>query len=199
MSPPDLRAEPEHAQAVLEGLQYPGEVLEGLELDGCTIRSCVFSGASLPGARFEDCTFIGCDLSNASLPDARLAGVTFVECKLVGVDFIAVRPVGIEVEFRASILQYAAFSGLFLKGTRFRDCDATFADFTRTDLRTADFSGTDLGGATFHETDLRGARLHQARGVDLDPTHNRIAKATLNPEAAVRALRRLGAVVEDGA
>ena len=187
------------AEAYFENDTFSGFELAGLDLSRKELQGCTFRHVKLPdsrwtGAVLEDCTFELCDLSNMVLKGMAARDVRFSECKLVGVDWSGLAP-GARIDFEGCDLRYASFAAMHLRKTRLVRCNLAEATFADVDLTESDFEDSDLSGCSFRDCVLRHADLSRARGVLVDPAHNRARGVRVSVEAAVLLARSAGMVV----
>lgn len=113
--------------AVTSQANFPGAMLDSLDLRGLYASGTDFSGASMRGTVLRDSTlsksrFDGSDLSNADLERANLESASFRNASLAGADFSKAR------------LAYADLRGADLDRADFRDADLFMADVRGVDL-----------------------------------------------------------------
>jgi uncharacterized protein YjbI with pentapeptide repeats len=179
---------PPFPDAYYEGRCFNGVASRGLTLEDreffqCRFESCQFLEAVFRRCRFEQCTFEKCDLSVMKPLESQFIGVRFVKSKLLGIDWtLAARPA--TLGFHGCSLNHATFQRLALPKLELCECLAREVDFTGANLTNADCTRTDFLGSRFVETNLTGANFSQATNYAIDPTSNRIRKATFTlPEA----------------
>lgn len=182
-----------------EGLA-PGEVLSGVEFEGCRFDGSVLEKAVLRGCRFTDCTFTACNLTMVDLAGSRFTDCRFVECKALAVAWsradsapLSQRPWDME----RCRLDLGSFRDAVVPGARFTGCSMREVDLGGADLQRAELTGCDLTAATITGTDLRAATLAGSSGYAFDPAENRVAGLTVDAAAAGGILRTIGLVVED--
>ncbi|MGL5866715.1 MAG: pentapeptide repeat-containing protein [Dermatophilaceae bacterium] len=181
-----------------DGLR-PGEVLDGVELEGCRLTGSMLEKAVVRGCRFTDCVFTGCNLSMADLDSSVFQDCRFVDCKALAVSWARARPSPLSArpwQFDRCRLDLGTFRDSVAARSRFSSCSLRDVDFGEADLRRVDFAGSDLAGATFAGTDLREASLLGAHGYAFDPAENRVRGLRLDLEAAGGILLAIGLVVE---
>jgi uncharacterized protein YjbI with pentapeptide repeats len=181
-----------------EGVNFTtaGDLSKGGEYEGCVFAACNFSGVDLSRMIFIDCRFEQCDLSMAKLINTSFQDVYFKGCKQLGLRFDECSGKILSFSFEACILNLSAFSGLKLKGTRFKDCLLREVDFGSCDLTQADFSNSDLDRALFQNTILEGADFRTAYNFTIDPEMNRLRKARFSTQGLVGLLGKYQIVVE---
>ncbi len=182
-----------------EGLQ-PGEVLSGVELEGCRLDGSVLEKAVLRGCRFTEVTFTGCNLSMADLSGSRFTDCRFVECKALAVAWSRADPAPLSQrpwEMERCRLDLGSFRDAALPGARFLDCSMREVDLGGADAHGAELVRCDLTGATVTGTDLRDASLVGSFGYAFDPAENRVRGLRVDAPGAGGILRAIGLVVED--
>lgn len=182
-----------------EGLE-PGEVLSGIEFEGCRFTGSVLEKAVLRDCRFTDCTFTGCNLSMADLVGSRFTDCRFVECKALAVAWaradeapLSTRPWDME----QCRLDLGSWRDADLAGSRFVGCSMREVDLGGADVHGAELLDCDLAGATVAATDLRDASLVGSAGYAFDPAENRVRGLRVDAAAAGGILRAMGLVVTD--
>ncbi len=158
--------------------------------------SCDFSYAVLRNCKFEHC-----DLTTATCPRTRAYGIELHRCQASGIDFA-------NADFSLGV-------GAFSSAT-FRDCNLSYADFSRTTLSGAVFTGSRLSHSVWHDAslndanlsdcdldniearglDLRGADLRDARFNRLDPREIDLTGVRLYAEQGLEVLRTLGIKID---
>ena len=161
-------------------------------LEGATFHDCVFDGCDLHEARILDCRFVDTDFLSSDLGLVDVAGsaflgVTIENAHAIGVNWsTAFCDVNhrLEVDFKDTVLNFARFEGLDLRGRRFEGCTIHEALFDRCNLVDASFRRSDLAGTQFLGCDLAGADLRKAHGYRIDVRSNAVAGLrALMPEA----------------
>lgn len=182
-----------HSRRLTGGLDE-GEVLRGVDFDGCEFAGTVLVGARLLGCTFTECTFTGVDMSRAEVTDTRFAECVFTDSRLLGVNFALAQtsPLSAPFRFERCRLDYASFRGLDVTGSVWRDCGLTEADFGEAVARRADFAGSDLSRAVFAGSDLREASFVGAVGYDFDIRENQVRGARFGLLEAGILLRPFG-------
>lgn len=181
-----------------EGLA-PGEVLDGVELEGCRFERAVLEGAVLRGCTFTDGVFVGCNLNRVDLVGSRFTDCTFVDCTALAVTWTRAAEAALSArpwDFERCRLDLASFQEAATAGSRLVGCSLREADFGGADAQRVDFSGSDLAGAVFVGTDLRGASLIGATGYVFDPSENRVRGLRVDAFGAEGLLVAMGIVVE---
>jgi len=69
---------------------------------------------------------------------------------------------------------------MILQQVIIKDCEANEVDFTESNLNKANCTMTDFKGSKFSNTDLSYADFTSAKNYDIDPTYNKIKKATFS-------------------
>ncbi len=181
-----------------EGLA-PGEVLEGVELEGCRFDRAVLEGAVLRGCTFTECVFSACNLNRVDLDGSRFTDCTFVDCTALAVTWTRAAPAPLSArpwDFERCRLDLASFQGASMAGSRLVDCSLREADFGGADAQGVDLGGCGLAGAVFVGTDLRAASLLGATGYVFDPSENRVRGLRVDAFGAAGLLVAMGVVVE---
>ena len=153
-------------------------VLEGASFHDCVFESCDLHEAKLIDCRFVDTDFLGGDLGLMHVTGSAFLGVTFEKAHAVGVNWSAAFTDAnhrLEVDFKDSVLSFARFEGLDLRGRRFEGCTIHEALFDRCLLHEASFRRSDLSGSLFLACDLSGADLRKAHGYRIDVRSNTVA------------------------
>nr|WP_240762387.1 pentapeptide repeat-containing protein [Paenibacillus thalictri] len=120
--------------------------------------------------------------------DSQFSQVRFSECKLVGINWTeAIWPkisIPGALAFEECTLNHSTFIGLELQQCVIRKCMAKNVDFREANFTKADLSSTDFSESVFGETNLTSADFSYSRNYQIDPSGNRITKATfMLPEA----------------
>jgi uncharacterized protein YjbI with pentapeptide repeats len=179
-----LLADDAFEDETFDGLELAAARLEGKDFSGCTFRNLKLAESRWDGARLEDCVFDDCDLTRAVPGQLALRGVEFRRCKLMGIEWAGLAPHP-DMRFSDCNLRYCSFIALRAGKTPFLRCALLEASFVDVDLAGSTFDDCQLEGARFEGCDLRGATFTTSRGLQLDPTRNRVQGATLSLEAAV--------------
>ena len=169
------------------------------EADGTEGVGCSFRHADLDGAAFDHCDLSLCDFGDASTFGLVLRGCTAQGLQCAGARFTRHPSRSItltEFEARDCNLSFAEFSrvhleGAVLAGSRLRE--AVFDDVV---LRGADLTGCDLSAVTARRLDLAGADLRDATIDGLDPRRIDLAGARINAWQAPALLEALGLTVD---
>ena len=161
------------------------------EYENCIFIHCDFYNTDLSKFVFADCTFTDCNLSMAGLVKTALREVMFTGCKMLGLHFENCNEFGFAVGFENCILNHASFYKTRCKNTRFTNVQLLETDFTECDLSTAVFSNCDLAGATFENTILEKADLTTAFNYSINPSVNKIKKASFSLPAVTGLLDHL--------
>lgn len=181
-----------------EGLP-PGEVLKGVEFEGCRFDRAVIEGGVLRNCTLIDCVLTGCNLNRVDLDGSRFSDTTFVDCTALAVTWTRAAAATLSArpwDFTRCRLDLASFQEAALAGSRFVDCSLREADFAGADAARVEFTGSDLSGAVFVSTDLRAASLVDARGYAFDPSQNRVRGLRVDAVAAGGLLTAMGLVLE---
>lgn len=170
--------------------------LSKLELSGCLVRNCRFSGADMFGASFTDTVFEQCDFSNCVLRDAYFSRCEFLGCKLTGAD-----PAGVVMKhtaFRDCMLRLANFSGMNADTAVFEGCDLSDAVFRECKLRRFEMSNCSLRGAVVFKTPLYGMDLTtcEIEGISVSESKSELCGAKISFIQAPVIARMLGMEVE---
>ena len=175
---------------------FQAEQLKNRAYDGCTFRSCAFTGDQFNHVDFLDCRFIDCDFSQTKTVQTAFKDVTFVNCKLIGFDFSVCVDFLFKVEFENCLLDYALFSRKNLKQTGFKSCSVREADFTQAILNSAVFDQCDLSDAQFDGCNLEKADFRSAQNFSIDPTRNRMKGARFSRFGLAGLLRNYNLKIE---
>ena len=181
-----------------EGLA-PGEVLDGVELEGCRFERAVLEGSVLRGCTFGECVFVGCNLNRVDVAGSRFVDCTFVDCTALAVTWTRAAPAALSSrpwDFERCRLDLASFQEAAMAGSRLVDCSLREADFGGADCRRVDLAGSVLAGAGFVGTDLREASLLGASGYAFDPSENRVRGLRVDTFGAAGLLEAMGVVVD---
>lgn len=176
---------------------FAGQPLPQRDYEGYTFTQCNFSEADLSGVVFADCTFTDCNFSLAKLTKTAFRQVRFVGCKLVGLRFEQCHEFLLAFSFERCPLDYASFTGLKLKQTRFQGCSPQEADFAGTDLSGAWFDDCNLDRAIFEGTNLERADFTTAYRFQIDPNQNRMKKARFSVAGLAGLLAQHGLEIVD--
>lgn len=174
--------------------------LEEAVFHDCVFDGCSLRAARLRGCRFVDSDFLTCDLGLVDVAGSTFLGVTIENADVVGVLWSAAFTDAnhkLEVDFKDSVLSFARFEGLDLRGRRFEGCTVLEALFSACALGDASFRGSDLTGTTFEGCDLAGADLRKARGYRIDVRRNAVAGLHARMPEAIGLLHGLGIALED--
>ena len=174
-------------------------------LDGAVFHDCVFDGcdlheARLLGCRFVDTDFLSSNLGLVGVAGSAFLGVTIENADVVGVNWSAAFADAnhrLELDFKDSVLSFARFEGLDLRGRRFEGCTIHEALFDRCSLVDASFRGSDLAGTQFFGCDLGGADLRKARGYRIDVRRNTVTGLLAWMPEAVGLLHGTGIELEE--
>ncbi len=182
-------------------LVITAETLGSVEWTDCTFERCSFVGCTFAGCRLINCRFLGCDLSNVRVPDCVFSDVTFERSKVIGVDWTQTRGpqatlLLLSLDFVESVLDYANFFGLPLRGVTIARCHAHAVDFSEADLSDAVCTGTDFQDSIFLHTNLERADFTGAANYAIDPTANSVRGARFSLPEAVALLRPFGVVID---
>lgn len=196
-------------QVPRSGHTYRDRVFRDLEwrepLEGATFHDCVFDGcrlreSRLRGCRFVDTDFLTCDLGLVDVAGSAFLGVTVENADVVGVNWAAAFTDlnhRLEIDFKDSVLSFARFAKLDLRGRRFEGCTVHEALFSACSLVDASFRGSDLAGTEFLDCDLSGADLRKARHYRVDVRRNAVAGLHARMPEAVGLLHGLEIALEE--
>lgn len=186
-----------HDGVTFSGLDLRDEVVDNVELLGCTVLDSKLGEATLSRCSFEDVTFERCDLSIIKLGGSSFRGVRFVDCKLTGIDWSRAHDLTFDVVFTGCVLDFSSFVGMRLADLRCAGGKAHDVVFADCNLRDAKLDDMDLAGSTFTGNDLRATDLSTCINVVLEPNTNRLHGTKLPLDAALRYLQHLGVVVPE--
>ena len=141
-------------------------------------RSCKFVEDDWCSISFESCLFSNCALELVNFEGTKFQDVCFKNCKITGGYFYQCHDMLLEISFDNTKLISCNFSGLPLVkssfiGSTFKECY-----FNDCNLRESDFSGSSFPKTIFNNTDLTKANFKDAKDYMIDPTINKISKAT---------------------
>lgn len=175
-------------------------LVEGKEFIDCAFTRCNFFEAHFKRCRFEHCSFNHSDLSMAKVTDCSFVGVCFKNTKALGINWTAAKkPFGpLQVSFHDSVLNYASFFGMELKGMKFIKCNAHEVNFSEADLSEAVFEKTDLKGTDFLHTDLTKTDFRSAKNYAINLNDNTVTGAQFSFPEAVALLKSFDITVEFG-
>jgi fluoroquinolone resistance protein len=153
------------------------------DIEGETFRGLELSGTKLQRGKIVDCVFEGCLLNALDLTDTNLQA-EFIDCKIQGINFFTAKRTFLSLKFERCLIRYSSFAELVLNAIHFEKCTLEHVDFADAKLAAAKFNGATFSECVFKNTDLSKADFREARGYDIDPTLNKIAKARFDlPEA----------------
>ncbi|MDB2614177.1 pentapeptide repeat-containing protein, partial [Chlamydiales bacterium] len=164
------------------------EEIQGDIFLDCQFIKCDLSDQSFQGKTFSSCVFNHCNCSLINWTRTQLKDVSFNHCKIMGGDFFKCDPTLLSIFFDQCHIQYANFSGMILKNTRFTECLLQECLFKETNLTKSNFSQSNLAGSTFHHTNLRSANFSGSTNYSINPTANDLAKATFSFPEAIKLL-----------
>lgn len=174
-----------------------GEGMDGVDLEGCTLRACQWTGSNLQGASFAECVFVGCNMSGALLDEVTFRECEFIGTKAMGVDFSTAQVsslAAVPMVWRDCGLDYATMARLDMAGWTFRGCSLRETHLVGSDLRRTAFIECDLTGAAIAECDLREARLIDCVGVAVDLRDNRVSGLHVSESMAADLLSPFGVI-----
>ncbi|MDD3925770.1 MAG: pentapeptide repeat-containing protein [bacterium] len=157
----------------------PASTLRGKEFYKCSFGNCNLNEAKLEDCTFEDCNFNNCNMSVVKLTMSKFTDVRFYESKLLGVNWTEAKALS-RLEFRKCKLNHSAFFGLSLRSIVIEECIANEVDFMDTNLCRSNCTMTDFQGSKFRNTDLSFADFTGARNYDINPNYNKIKKAVFS-------------------
>lgn len=152
------------------------------DFENCRFVSCDLSEKDISGINFSNCEFSSCNLSMVRMNKTSFHTVVFNDCKMLGLFFDQCNPFGLTFSFNNCILNDSSFYKTKLKGVGFRNCQLIETDFTQTDLSSGSFSGSNLAGAHFEQSNLEKCDFRTAIHYSINPTINRIKKASFSKE-----------------
>jgi len=150
------------------------------DYDNCRWVNCDFSKVNLSGIRFIECSFTDCNLSMMAVGGTVFNDVQFSGCKMIGVNFDSANDVLFSAAFNTCILDFSIFYKRNLKNSSFSNCQFRETDFSEADLSSLKFPGCDFHQAKFDNTNLEKADLSTAINYSIDPTNNKVKKATFS-------------------
>ena len=165
------------------------ELEAGCEVEDTCFKGLVLDGISLAGSKILDCEFRECSLSSLDLRDAVIQA-SFVSSKVQGINFFVAKRSLLTLAFKNCLIRYSSFAELVLPEIHFDNCTLEHVDFADAKLIGARFSNSTLADCTFKNTDLSKADFRTAKGYDIDPVLNKIAKARFDLPEAVSLLSR---------
>lgn len=148
------------------------------EFSDCTFQQCDFSNHDLSGAIFIDCTFTDCNFSNTKIKDSSWQTAIFNNCKLLGLGFSEINALLVDWKFIECRIELCYFNEMNIKNSHFLDCDIIESDFTKADLTSSAFTNSSLKKSIFQNTDLSKTDFLGATNYYIDPTQNKLTKAS---------------------
>jgi uncharacterized protein YjbI with pentapeptide repeats len=165
------------------------ELEAGCEVENICYRGLDINGISLAESKIIDCEFIDCSLNSLDLRDAVIQAA-FLSSKIQGINFFVAKRALLSLTFKNCLVRYSSFAELVLPGITLEHCTLEQIDFADAKLIGAKFNNCTFADCTFKNTDLSKADFRSARGYDIDPTLNKIAKARFDLPEAVSLLSR---------
>lgn len=156
------------------------------EFYDCRFVSCDFSEVLFREPLFERCEFQACNFSMTKFRNT-VREIRFTDCKLMGTDFSGLKPFSSDLSFVRSRMDYANFSGVRLRKSRFQECRLFEAAFDGADLSGSLFERCDLERTLFNGTNLEGADFSTSYNFVINPGRCRLRKAVF-PEAGLSGL-----------
>lgn len=196
MTEVSLTSHEDYSDCVFDSVNGKDLAIEDSQFENCSFSKCNFGGAAFKRCKFIDCTFEDCDLSNLQIHGATFRSATFKNCKVVGVNWGNATTIT-HLNFHASVISYAVFSGLDLRKSTIKNSVARETDFAETNLSEVDCSGTDFSGARFSNTNLMKADFRGATNYTIRPDENKLKKAKFSLPEATLLLYGLDIVLEE--
>ena len=163
--------------AKINGRAFGREEIMYKDYEQCTFTECDFTECDFLGTAFTDCIFISCNFAEAKINYVALRDAMFTDCNFTGVNFTMVDALLFKVEFKDSILDYAKFYTLKIKGTVFTNCSLTAVDFMKTDLTGVIFDNCNLHKSVFVDAIANKADFTTSYNFSIDPEKNKLKKA----------------------
>lgn len=185
-----------YEEEIFNSINKPGNEFSGKEFEQCTFENCDFSECNFSRSKFSDCCFVNCNLSMIKIQDASMKTVDFDQCKISGVDFSECNDFIFEVGFNKSILDFANFSSLDMKYTKFVDCHIHDANFNQCNLESSSFNNCDLKGAIFERTILVKCNFSSSYNYIINPNNNNLKKALFSLSGLPGLLTQYNIIVE---
>lgn len=179
----------------IKGISFNEEVIADKEFYKCSFKNNNLSRTTFQNCRFEDCEFENCDLSLTKLNGSEFINIKFNNAKLIGINWTDAKNLN-RIEFHQCKLNHSTFFGMNLRQIIIKDCEAIDVDFTDAILNKANCRMTDFKGSKFSNTDLSYANFFAAKNYDIDPTYNKIMKATFSIPEVLTLLQGFDIVVK---
>ncbi|AXT55006.1 pentapeptide repeat-containing protein [Aquimarina sp. AD1] len=176
---------------------FSNQKIPGTEYDNCSFVNCDFTEANLSVVLFLECTFIDCNFTQVMMKQASFRDAcVFENCKLLGANFSSCNAFMFSVEFKACVLDYASFYGFELKNILFAKSKLIGVDFTEATITGSVFNNCDLSTAIFDQTNAEKVDFRTAINFDIDPTNNRLKKATFSKDNMKGLLKKFDLIIE---
>lgn len=184
------------SHVLLEGLCFPPDLAEGIELTESCVRNATAADCGMRGSLATDVSFEGCDFSNADFESAFFERCRFVSCKLMGTQ--ANMATFSNVSFEDCTLRFALFDRACFRDVRFSNCDLECAEIPEAKLLRVDLEACSLARANLFRTSLSGIDLSgcDIEGVVLSDGLGELRGCRLDLWQAAGIARRLGIVVD---
>lgn len=162
----------------------------------CEFKNCDLSELSMHNTHFSDCSFIECNISLIDALNTRFSDVQFSSCKISGFNFTKVNAFLLHIDFNDCLLSYCTFSSLKLDKSKFTCCKINNCDFYDSSLVNADFSNSNFKDTIFDNTNLTKANFTDAKGYNINPQTNKIAKAIFTMPDVINLLNQLDIIIK---
>ena len=158
----------------VERLRVPGDLIDGVLLDGLTLRECLLDqpigeelsvrSARMLQVRIDRPQIVALMGANAQLSDAELAGGRMASLDLHGARLMSVALIGVRIG-------YVNLRGATLCDVVVEDCTIDTLDMPEATASRVRFDGStvkdfDLRGARLSDVDLRGLQIGSISGVE---------------------------------
>lgn len=144
-------------EADLSGADWPGAVLDGVDLSGVRGRSVRAPQCSWDHSQWADVALESGDLAASSWRDSGWQRTALSECRLTGAILSGCSLEDVAV--RGCVLDMAQFRFASLRRVAFTDCRLSGADFSSARLEEVLIRDCVLDGAQFHQVLISGRRV----------------------------------------
>ena len=83
-----LDGEKDGERAVLRSIEFPPQILNGLELYECYFCACDFAGSNITDCQFDECKIIECGFEDCKISNCGFKRSEIVGCSFDGSDII---------------------------------------------------------------------------------------------------------------
>ena len=174
---------------------WPKNLFQHVNVQGCHFKKCNFSAASLRKASFLNVIFENCDFSNARWPECRFERVEFRNCKLLGTDLTA--SLWRHVLMQEVNGEYANFTEGGIQTLLFSHCELANASISDCAWKSLQFQHCNLTSCELLHTSLKGLDLRSCQLSGLKLAGPELQGAIVTSFQAVELARFLGIVIDD--